>query len=77
MIPAVNPTQLRLIENYSQLIFTQSYGLNPHANSAANRNFFHEINPAVMMPAVTPTRPRPIENYPQPIFRLSYGLNHH
>ena len=53
MIPAVNPSQLRLIENYSQLIFTQSYGFNHHATPAANRNFFHEINPAVMIPAGT------------------------
>ena len=77
MIPAVTPTRSRPIENYPQQIFRQSYGLNPHATSAANRNFFHEINPAVMIPAVTPTRSRPIENYPQQIFRQSYGPNPH
>ena len=48
MIPAVTPTRSRPIENYPQQIFRQSYGLNPHATSAANRNFFHEINPAVL-----------------------------
>ena len=77
MIPAVTPTRSRPIENYPQQIFRQSYGLNPHATSAANRNFFHEINPAVMIPAVTPTRSRPIVNYPQQIFRQSYGPNPH
>ena len=38
----IAPTRSRPIENYSQQIFRQTYGLNPHANSAANRDFFHE-----------------------------------
>jgi hypothetical protein len=40
-------------------MFWQSYGPKPHAAPAANRNFFHEIKPAVMIPAVTTTRSGP------------------
>ena len=49
----IAPTRSRPIENYSQKLFRQSYDLNHHANSAANRNFFHEIKPAAMIPGVT------------------------
>jgi len=77
MIPAVTTTRSKPIENYPQRMFRQSYGPKPHAAPASNRNFFHEIKPAVMIPAVTTTRSKPIENYPQQIFRQSYGPNPH
>ena len=47
----ITPTRSRPIENYPQQIFKQSYGLHHHANSAANRNFRHELTPAVMTSA--------------------------
>jgi hypothetical protein len=61
----------------TSMIATQQASAYIKLSIADDRQFFHEINLAVMITTAIPTYFRSIEKYPQQIFMQSYEPNYH